>query len=46
MGMHAQQLFRQFGIEVVLGAPAGDPACIVRVWLDGTLESGANPCDH
>jgi ATP-binding protein involved in chromosome partitioning len=46
MGMHAQRLFTQYGIEVVLGASAGDPLCIVEEWLNGTLESGANPCDH
>lgn len=46
MGMHAQRLFNQYGIEVVIGAPAGDPEDIVKAWLLGTLAVGANPCDH
>ena len=46
MGMHAQRLFTQYGIEVVIGAPSGDPADIVKAWLLGTLTTGNNPCDH
>lgn len=46
MGMQAQRLFMQHGIEVVLGAPAGDPVGVAEEWLNGTLESGANACDH
>ena len=46
MGMHAQRLFASYGIGVVLGAPAGDPEMVVRNWLDGTLTTGNNPCDH
>ena len=46
MGMHAQRLFRNYGIEVVMGAPEGDPACIVEEWLEGQLQTGENRCDH
>lgn len=46
MGMHAQRLFDQYGVTVVLGAQSGDPAEIVKNWLKGELETGNNACDH
>lgn len=46
MGSRAQQLFAQQGIHVVVGAPAEPPEELVTAWLAGTLESGANLCDH
>ncbi len=46
MGMRAQQLFQQFGIEVIVGAPPDDPAQVVSSWLAGTLQTGGNVCDH
>lgn len=46
MGGRAQNLFAQQGVEVIVGAPAEPPDEIVRSFLDGTLESGANLCDH
>jgi len=46
MGMHAQNLFNQYDIKVVLGAESGDPECIVKEWLNGTLATGDNRCDH
>lgn len=46
MGMHAQGLFNQYGIQVQIGAKAGDPEDIVKAWLAGNLDIGANPCDH
>jgi len=46
MGSRAQDLFRQQGIEVLVGATAGDPAELVRSYLSGTLRSGTNTCDH
>ena len=45
MGMRAQQLFSQQGIEVVVGAQ-GQPEEAVRAYLDGKLETGDNLCDH
>jgi predicted Fe-Mo cluster-binding NifX family protein len=46
MGMRAQQLFRQYGIEVVVGAPPEQPEKVVNDWLAGTLQTGGNACDH
>ncbi|MCL6520598.1 MAG: NifB/NifX family molybdenum-iron cluster-binding protein [Armatimonadetes bacterium] len=46
MGVRAQSLFSQNGIRVCVGAPVALPADIVAAYLDGTLETGANPCDH
>ena len=46
MGQRAQQLFAQNGIAVVVGAPAETPESLVSAYLDGSLQSGANACDH
>ena len=46
MGVRAQNLFSQSGVKVVVGAPAQDPMGVVQSYLDGTLKTGANICDH
>jgi len=46
MGVRAQSLLTASGIQVVIGASAGDPALVVQDYLDGTLQTGANICDH
>lgn len=46
MGMRAQQLFAQTGVEVVTGAPGADPQKVVEAFLANTLETGENVCDH
>jgi len=46
MGRRAQDLFARQGIEVLVGAPAETPERLVADYLDGTLRSGANICDH
>ena len=46
MGGRAQGIFAQQGIEVIVGAPAEPPESLVRSYLDGTLHSGENICDH
>jgi len=46
MGGRAQQLFAQRGIKVVVGAPAEEPEKVVQQYLDGTLKTGENVCDH
>ncbi len=46
MGTRAQQLFQQFGIQVVVGAPSEHPQTIVLDWLKGELLTGGNVCDH
>jgi len=46
MGSRAQQLFAQHGVQVVTGALAEDPKEAVDLYLKGTLQRGANTCDH
>jgi predicted Fe-Mo cluster-binding NifX family protein len=46
MGSRAQQLFAQQGVRVVTGAQAEYPREVVEQYLKGTLETGANTCDH
>lgn len=46
MGQRALSLFREQGVEVVVGAPALTPEELVRNYLQGTLVTGENVCDH
>jgi predicted Fe-Mo cluster-binding NifX family protein len=46
MGNRAQQLFIQNDIQVIVGAPSAPSEEIVKAWMDGTLVSGTNTCDH
>jgi ATP-binding protein involved in chromosome partitioning len=46
MGQRALKLFAENGIEVVIGATAGSPEELVMAYLNGTLQTGANVCDH
>jgi len=46
MGSRAQNFFREFGIEVLLGASAAEPRKLVQDYLKGKLELGENVCDH
>ena len=46
MGQRAQQLFTQNEINVVIGAQAGSPEELVSAYLQDTLETGNNICDH
>ena len=46
MGPHAQDIFKQNGIEVVLGTLEGDPEKAVIDYLNGQLTTGDNVCDH
>jgi ATP-binding protein involved in chromosome partitioning len=46
LGGRAQALFSQNGIQVVVGAPAETPEALVAAYLDGSLKSGQNVCDH
>jgi predicted Fe-Mo cluster-binding NifX family protein len=46
MGRRAQDLFSQSGVQVIVGARSAEPEAVVRSYLDGTLEAGANVCDH
>jgi len=46
MGSRAQQLFAQKGVQVVTGAEGESPRKVVEEYLKGTLQTGANTCDH
>jgi ATP-binding protein involved in chromosome partitioning len=46
MGARAQNLFAERGVAVVTGAPAEAPEVLARAYLDGTLVTGENACDH
>ncbi len=46
IGMRAQNFFSQYGIEVMLGASGNDPSALVQAYLDGSLKTGKNICDH
>ncbi|HOT42838.1 MAG TPA: iron-sulfur cluster carrier protein MrpORP [Syntrophorhabdaceae bacterium] len=46
MGSRAQQLFTQQGVKVVTGAQGEYPRDVVEQYLKGTLQIGANTCDH
>jgi predicted Fe-Mo cluster-binding NifX family protein len=46
MGNRAQQLFAKQNIQVIVGAPTESSDDLVKAWMDGTLVSGANACDH
>lgn len=46
MGNKAIALFQQNSIEVITGAPVLEPEKLVVNYLDKTLVSGSNLCDH
>ncbi|PKN71022.1 MAG: ATPase [Deltaproteobacteria bacterium HGW-Deltaproteobacteria-12] len=46
MGQRAQQLFAQQNIRVIVGAPADKPEKLITDFFTGTLQVGANVCDH
>jgi ATP-binding protein involved in chromosome partitioning len=46
MGMRAQGLFRENGIEVIVGAIESDPEKAVLNCVNGLLATGDNICDH
>jgi len=46
MGQRAQMLFEAQGIKVLLGARTETPETLVSDYLSGTLQTGANLCDH
>jgi len=46
MGQRAQQLFTQNNIKVVTGASGQSPEELVSAYLEDTLETGDNICDH
>jgi len=46
MGQRALELFAAQGIVVHVGAAAETPEELVDAWLNGTLKTGGNVCDH
>ena len=46
MGQRAVSLFNEKGIKVVTGAPELEPEALVTNYLDNTLMTGINTCDH
>jgi len=46
MGQRAQSLFAQNGISVVVGASSASPETIVEQYLNQSLQTGLNLCDH
>jgi len=46
MGQRAIELFKQAGIEVLVGAPVDEPEALVNSYLSQTLATGGNVCDH
>jgi len=46
MGRRAQQLFAESGIAVVVGAPPEPPERLAAAYVNGTLRTGDNICDH
>ena len=46
MGQRAQQMFTQNDIKVVVGASGQTPEELVSAYLEDTLQTGDNICDH
>lgn len=46
MGSRAHSLFAAASIQVLTGAPADSATALVRQYLEGTLATGPNACDH
>ena len=46
MGANAQNLFARSGIKVLTGASSRPPETLVAAYMEGTLLTGENVCDH
>lgn len=46
MGRRAQDFFAADGIAVLVGAPVAAPERLAADYLNGTLKTGENICDH
>ncbi len=46
MGVRAQNLFIQNGVEVITGASIKEPKALIEDYLNENLSTGANMCDH
>ncbi len=46
MGQRAIELFQQAGIQVIVGAPVDAPENLINSYLNQTLVTEGNVCDH
>jgi len=46
MGQRAQGLFEEQKIQVIVGLSPETPDVLIQHYLAGTLQAGANVCDH
>ncbi|HOF40031.1 MAG TPA: NifB/NifX family molybdenum-iron cluster-binding protein [Candidatus Hydrogenedentes bacterium] len=46
MGQRAQMLFAEQNIQVLVGAASDTPEATVSAYLEGSLVTGGNLCDH
>ena len=46
MGRRAIDLFTENGVKVIVGAQPGKPEEVLQAWMDGSLVTGGNLCDH
>ena len=46
MGGRAKQLFQNYNIEVISGAPSLEPIKVVEQYIANSLVTGDNACDH
>lgn len=46
MGQRALELFHAQNIDVLIGAPVATPEALAKAFLNQTLSTGANVCDH
>ncbi len=46
MGVRAQDLFSANNIKVIVGAGSESVEQLVKAYIDGTLVTGNNACDH
>ena len=46
MGQRAQDIFTENKVRVMVGMPSETPEALIGHYLAGTLQAGANVCDH
>jgi predicted Fe-Mo cluster-binding NifX family protein len=46
MGQRAQQLFNEHQVKVIAGASMDSPENLAIAYLNNTLQTGTNACDH
>ena len=46
MGSKARDIFEAAGVNVVTGCPEDEPEALILAYVNGTLATGENVCDH